>query len=442
MILHVEVQGRNCKLTHNVLEFVFEFTFTLSFIIFIVSFICNDNVYFYRHYLPLANRTKQALYDGIDKMFRLYNHADFVVSKISCDQEFKPIFDQVKDELGVLMQYAAKGEHEPTAERNNQHIKSGVRTLAHRTLFKALPSVIVKRLGRRVADTSNYYPAKGGISKYYSPRVIILKRRVDFAQECVAEIGTYVQGYGHETHRNQRTRTVDGIYLGPDPQSQTSHIILNLNTGAEVTRSKIKILPMTKQVIAMVEDMARAEGVRELRTYSRRTGAMILDADLLAGVDPDELWDEEYDPDEDTPPKSDDNLRSERIDDDEVDDLIDDAAEEFIHVNEDVIDDEEYEDKVVERIMQRIRRRQQEDSDDSDDETYAQPQNPEEDIPMRREPTITELELELSELENEEDANKSIEIMFEAINEEEEDSNNESLPDLIPQRHRSARNKA
>src|SRR6056300_998479 len=292
---------------------------------------------------------------------------------------------------------------------------------------------MVQRLGRRVADTSNYYPAKGGISKYYSPRVIILKRRVDFAQECLAEIGTYVQGYGHETHRNQRTRTVDGIYLGPDPQSQTSHIILNLNTGAEVTRSKIKILPMTKQVIAMVEDMARAEGVRELRTYSRRTGAMILDADLLAGVDPDELWDEEYDPDEDTPPKqSDDNLRSERIDDDEVDDLIDDAAEEFIHVNEDVIDDKEYEDKVVERIMQRIRRRQQEDSDDSDDETYAQPQNPE-DIPMRREPTITELALELSELENEEDANKSIEIMFEAINEEEEDSDDESLPDLVPQ---------
>jgi len=45
MRLHVEVQGRNCKLTHNVLELVFEFTFTLSFIIFIVSFICNDNVY-------------------------------------------------------------------------------------------------------------------------------------------------------------------------------------------------------------------------------------------------------------------------------------------------------------------------------------------------------------------------------------------------------------
>src|SRR5210317_1889419 len=56
-------------------------------------------------------------------------------------------------------------------------------------------------------------------------------------------------------------------------------------------------------------------------------------------------------------------------------------------------------------------------------------QNPEKDIPMRREPTITELALELSELENEEDANKSIEIMFEAINEEEEDSADEESDD-------------
>src|SRR5210317_2666252 len=46
MRLHVEVQGHDCELTHNVLELVFEFTFTLSFIISIVSFICNDNVYF------------------------------------------------------------------------------------------------------------------------------------------------------------------------------------------------------------------------------------------------------------------------------------------------------------------------------------------------------------------------------------------------------------
>ena len=56
-----------------------------------------------------------------------------------------------------------------------------------------------------------------------------------------------------------------------------------------------------------------------LRTYSRRSGAVILDADLLAGVDPDELWDEDYDPIEDNPPKSDENLRNENPGFDRID---------------------------------------------------------------------------------------------------------------------------
>src|SRR6056300_1665022 len=77
MILHVEVQGRNCKLTHNVLEFVFEFTFTLPFTIFIVSFICNDNVYFV--YQTQAYR--QLCYQQVKRTKKIY---DFL-SSFGCD---------------------------------------------------------------------------------------------------------------------------------------------------------------------------------------------------------------------------------------------------------------------------------------------------------------------------------------------------------------------
>ena len=85
----------------------------------------------YRHFIDLPGRTKKALFNGIDKIFRLYNHAGFNVARIYCNQEFKPLFDEVKDELDVHMNYASAGEHEPTAERNNQHLKKIVRTLAH-----------------------------------------------------------------------------------------------------------------------------------------------------------------------------------------------------------------------------------------------------------------------------------------------------------------------
>ena len=142
--------------------------------------------------------------------------------------------------------------------------------------------------------------------------MIILKTRVDYTREFVAELGNYVQGYGHETHRNQRTRTIDGIYLGPAPNVQAGHLLMNLHTGKPITRTRVKVLPMTKQVIDLVETMAANEGVKELRMYSRTTGAPLLDADLLAGVDPDELWDDEYQSDNDNPPINDNNLRNEK----------------------------------------------------------------------------------------------------------------------------------
>ena len=225
-----------------------------------------------RHLHELANRTKSQMYSAIDKMFRDYNYAGFRVKTIFCDQEFKPVFEEVKDELGVDMEYTATGEHEPTAERNVQHIKSLFRTQFHRMPFKAIPKVLTKHIAIRVVATSNYYPQKGGISKYYSPHMILNKEKVDYMKECAVESGSYVQGYGHETHRNQRTRTVDAIYCRPDDKSRNGHILFDLHTGKEITRNKVKVLPMTAQVIKMVEDRARDEGVTELRTYSRRNG--------------------------------------------------------------------------------------------------------------------------------------------------------------------------
>ncbi|CAJ1946081.1 unnamed protein product [Cylindrotheca closterium] len=75
----------------------------------------------YRCYIPLASRSKTALYDAIDKCFRLYNARDFTVKKIYCDGEFRPVFEPMKDELEVQMNYASRGKHDPNAEQNSQH---------------------------------------------------------------------------------------------------------------------------------------------------------------------------------------------------------------------------------------------------------------------------------------------------------------------------------
>ena len=112
------------------------------------------------------------------------------------------------------MHYTAPGEHEPTIERSNQTLKGLFRTHYHQMMYKAIPKVLTIAPIKHMTKVINFYPAKTGISNHYSPHVIIKQEPVDFLKECVAEIGAYVQGHGHETNNSQRTRTIDGIYLG------------------------------------------------------------------------------------------------------------------------------------------------------------------------------------------------------------------------------------
>ena len=390
----------------------------IMFINNVVIFTSIDTAVRYRMCVILRNRTKEALYEAIDKVLREYNHAQFTIKTIYCDGEFKPVFDPVKDDMEVHMNYATPGEHEPTAERNNQTLKGLFRTQYHRMVYKAIPRIMTEELAIRVAQTANYFPAKGGISKYYSPHMIIKRRPVDYSKECVAEFGAYVQGYGHETRSNQATRTIDAIYLGPSDNFQEGHKLLDLNTRKRVTRPRIKVVPITKQVISIVEAMAAEEGVRDLKTYHWKNGEVILDGDLLAGVDPDELWDEAYVPNGNEYNQSDENLRNEYIPTEEVDALLEEAADDIVtreaheyrkdHDNESV-------GSLYERLQNRRARRtaqnpnpsdqedQEESDDDLDDHEESEVDNeqadPIEDEETKADEAIDELVEELVQLE-------------------------------------------
>ncbi|CAJ1939767.1 unnamed protein product [Cylindrotheca closterium] len=223
----------------------------------------------YQCYIPLASRSKTALYDAIKKCFWSYNARDFTVEKIYCNAEFCPVFEPVKDELEVHMNYASRGKHDLKAEQNNQHLKALFWVHVHRIPFKAIPKKLTVALILRVVKISNYYPAKGGLSEYYSPHMIMHQRMVDASKQFVAEIGAYVHSYGHDTKNNMAARMIEGVYMGPTDDIQEGHRIYDLNTKCKAWRTKIKVLPMTDQVIKIIEEDARLEGVMELRTYSK-----------------------------------------------------------------------------------------------------------------------------------------------------------------------------
>ena len=233
---------------------------------------------------------------------------------------------------------------------------------------------------------------------------------MDLSKECVAEIGSYVQGHGHETSNNQRTRTIDGIYLGPTDSIQGNHEILDLNTKKTVTRPFITVLPITKQVINIVEQMAHDEGVKDLRTYHWKNGEIILDGDLLAGVDPDELWDETYTPNNNEEKRNDENLRNEEISEAEIEELMQDA-EEFIGNYFDEENDEYQESRSVASIYERIRNK------DEEEESEESEQN---DNPNEEQKDEEQLFEEIEEIEEEIERTQS---ELESLNDENYDEN-------------------
>ena len=146
----------------------------------------------YRTIEWLPNRTPSAYRSAFDKVFRIYNKAGFTITYVHADQEFKPIFNDIQDDLGITLNSASAQEHVPEAERNNRTIKERFRAMYHRLPYTNLPKVMIKYGAMEAAAKLNYFPTIGNISSYYSPRVIMTQQPLDFNKHCSIPFGVYV----------------------------------------------------------------------------------------------------------------------------------------------------------------------------------------------------------------------------------------------------------
>ncbi|MGC9176795.1 MAG: hypothetical protein ACP5F1_06960, partial [Thermoplasmata archaeon] len=121
----------------------------------------------YRSLVPLENRTAEELYSGLDKIVYSgldkiicrYNDAGHIIKTIYCDQEFKPLMNQGKDELDVCMNYTTTDEHVPEAERNNRTIAERIRCAYHNLPYKAIPKLMLRYLSIVCTKQLNLFPA-------------------------------------------------------------------------------------------------------------------------------------------------------------------------------------------------------------------------------------------------------------------------------------------
>ena len=161
----------------------------------------------------------------------------------------------------------------------------------------------------------NIFHAKGGISPYYSPRILLNQRTLDYKKECQVPFGAYVQAHNQPTYTNSNAPcTLDAIYLRPAQNIQGGHELMDLTSGLVITRANVTEIPGTDLVIKAVEKMEYDQGFPTTgMKFTNRQGQTYLDNDGIAGVDYDE-YEEEEDPED---PEDEENPEDENDDNNE-----------------------------------------------------------------------------------------------------------------------------
>ncbi len=288
----------------------------------------SHNLY-YRTAQWVPNQTSEAYHDTLLQVLRVYTLAGFKVTTIHCDNEFQPLLNTLATEYQIHLNFANPQEHVPAAERNNRVIKERVRASYHRLPYQHLPRLMVKLLVSESAKKLNFFPAKHGVSPYYSPRMILHQRHLDYAKHCQYAFGTYVQAHEEPSPSNTNApRTLDCIYLRYNDNLQGGHQLLHLPTNSLITRRQVTPVPITPAIINQVHALATQEQMPKGLKLANRTGQLFYDTAWIAGVDYDEEafeddQDEDYDTEDD-----DDNDAEAEADEVDLDDMTQDEVEE------------------------------------------------------------------------------------------------------------------
>jgi hypothetical protein len=163
---------------------------------------------------------------------------------------------------------------------------------------------MLKILAMESAKKLNFFPPKGGVSKYYSPRMILHQQSPDYAKHCSIPFGSYIQAHTEPDPTNtQLARTLDCIYLRYVDNDQGGHHLLDLRTGRTIKRRTVTTIPITANVVDLVHKMAENDGMTDNLKIQTKSGIILYGSTWIAGlvyVEDDENEEENEEIDEET----------------------------------------------------------------------------------------------------------------------------------------------
>ena len=254
------------------------------------------------HYIPKGTMIYHE--QAIDDIMSIYRKGGFIVREIRCDNAFRPLVNNVEKKYPFLnFNFSNPQEHVPQAERNIRVMKERIRVQYHRLPYNHLCRTLVKYLVTESMKKLNFLPAKHGISKYYSPRMIMHKQHLDYNQHCKYSIGQYVLAHDEPNIKNtNQARALDCIYLRYHAAHQGGHELWHIATNRVITRQYVTMIPITPSVIQQVHLWAEREGMPKGLKIESKTGKRLYDSTWLAGVDydaqafeeEDDIYDDDY----------------------------------------------------------------------------------------------------------------------------------------------------
>ena len=249
---------------HNKVTLVADVMF-VNGIAFLVSASRNINLITIEH---APKRTASNLGIILNRILRVYNKAGFTVQILLMDNEF----DKVRDHVPTVdLNTPAASEHIGEIERRIRLIKERARGIVCTLPYPDLPQQIVIHLLHFVVMWLNNFPSATSGTRY-SPREIILRRRLDYTHHCRAMFGSYCEVHeDHEKSRNSmKPRGVPAICLGPTGNIQGTYNFLSLVTGLVIQRRHFTELPVPQSVIDRVAYLARNSGVSRDLVFADR----------------------------------------------------------------------------------------------------------------------------------------------------------------------------
>jgi hypothetical protein len=241
----------------------------------------------YRTAQYIKDKTPTEYTKALIEVIQVYSKGGFQVTHILCDNEFKPLMAYfAQNNQDIHVNYTSPNEHVPEIERSIRVIKERIRATYHRLPYNHLPKIMIKMLVSESAKKLNYFPSKHGVSHYYSPRMILHQKGMDYKKHCVFAFGTYVQAHDEpKPKKSSEARTLDCIYLRYSDNIQGGHEVLHLPTNKIVKRQYITPSPITPSIIKQVHDIAIMENMPEGLKIKNKTGNLLYDHAWIAGVD-------------------------------------------------------------------------------------------------------------------------------------------------------------